>query len=54
MSLDEIKESKNQGYTINWKEKTSMKYDTIEWDWSDEDPMVEELLLETIDIERIV
>lgn len=54
MSIDEIKNSKAQGYTLDWKEKTPMKYDTIEWDWSDEEPMIEELLLETLDIERIV
>ena len=54
MSIDEIKNSKAQGYTLDWKEKTSMKYDTIEWDWSDEEPMIEEQLLQPLYIERIV
>ena len=51
VSLDKIKDS---DCTTNWKEKISMKHDTIEWDWSDEEPMIEEQLLEPLDIERIV
>jgi hypothetical protein len=41
------------GVTENWKPKTSMKYDTIEYDWSDEEPMIQELLIEPVDFERI-
>jgi hypothetical protein len=56
MSIDEIKEnptSQRFGVTQDWQEKPSMKYDTIEYDWSDEEPMLKELFLEPMEIERI-
>jgi hypothetical protein len=41
---DAVKTIKSAKITTNWPTpKVSMKYDTIEWDWSDEEPMVEEL-----------
>lgn len=54
MSIEDIKNSTASGVTLNWKEKTSMKYDTIEYDWSDEEPMIEEQLKIPVKIERIV
>lgn len=44
MAMDDIKEAKSRfGVTLEWQEKSSMKYDTIDQDWSDEEPMKEEL-----------
>jgi len=44
---------KRFGVTENWKPKTSMKHETIGYDWSDEEPMIQELLIEPVDFERI-
>lgn len=54
IEVKKIQTSKSgSGYTENWKPKTSMKYETIEYDWSDEEPMIQELLIEPLEIERI-
>lgn len=56
MSIDEIKESEPSqrfGVSQEWQEKTSMKHDTMGYDYSDEEPMIQELLLEPMKIERI-
>lgn len=52
-AVETIKTARVNNITFNWSPKTSMKFDTIEWDWSDEEPMVEEQLLIPNNFERI-
>lgn len=53
ISINDAKNTTKSSVTMNWKEKTSMKYDTIEYDWSDEEPMIEEQLKIAKEIRRI-
>lgn len=56
MSMDEIKESEPSqrfGVTQEWQEKTSMKYDTMGYDYFDEEPLLQELLIEPIEIKYL-
>jgi len=52
ISINDIKDSKKVGVTENWKAKSSLKYETIGLDFSDEEPMIQELLIAPIEIER--
>lgn len=53
MAIEEFKDYREAGVTLNWKEKTSMKHETIGMDFSDEEPMIQELLITPMEIERI-
>jgi hypothetical protein len=54
MAVDEVKDARKAGViTKSWKEKTSMKHETVGLDFSDEEPMIQELLIAPMEIERI-
>ena len=47
--IEDAKEEKDRfGVTLEWKPKSSMKYDTIGRDFSHEPPMLEEILNENL------
>jgi len=54
VAMEDIKDAKEAGVVFKpWKEKTSMKYETMGLDFSDEEPMIQELLITPMKIERI-